>query len=380
MRAKQSLILLPVTALFLTFLVLFGIRQYDFNVSGLLHMDVPFGETHDVPEGLVLYQDGAYDGMLYYQVARDLPALFFGGTPSLDSPYRFQRILLPLVTYIVTVGNERAFPVALLLINLLCALASLCIIVLITKKLSVHALTIVFNPAVLIGILYSLTEPLSLLLMVLFFFWWEKNGRKMNIVTIIMLILSLLARETTVFLIGLLFLWYLFHKQWKQALLVMISIPLLILWQYFLILRLGDVGFQANSNIIDFPFQGPMQIFIWLFEGKKVSYVLSSIGLLCFVFPLFLHLCREWYQKRTRIDVFTFLIGGLTLTMLTMDAHMWGAITSIGRVVTPLYPVYALYATSHDTTIVRTLSLILMMVSIIAAIGIATVRHPFVLS
>lgn len=379
MFANRSPILLCCTALALVFLVFLGVRNYDGNVSALLHMDVPFGEMHHVPAGLVLYTDAAYDGMLYYQVARDLPSLFLGGDTSFHSPYRFQRILLPLMVFLVSLGNADAFPYAMLIINIIASLGALALMLRMTKGHTLHAFTVVANPAILVGILYMLTEPLSLFFTVLFLFLWEQNGRKINALAMGALILSLFARETTVFLIGLLFLWSLWHKQWKQAALVVVPLLLLAAWQYFLVLRFGAVGFQANSNIIAIPFEGPLQVLRWLQESLH-PYRLSSLGLLAFAFPLFLVLCREWIQKKTSIGVYAFLLSGLCVTMLSMDPHMWGAITSIGRVVTPLYPVYALYAAERDTWVERTLSCILMIVSIVAAVGIALVPHPFVIS
>jgi hypothetical protein len=376
----RPFVILGSTLLVLLGLTAFGIRQYDWNMSALLHMDVPFGETHKVPAGVVLYTDAAYDGMLYYQVARDIPALITGGETSYTSPYRFQRILLPLFGYILTLGNEDYFSIAFLLINIISALLVLFLMLKMTGGKVLHALTVVFNPAILIGILYMLTEPLSLLFIVAFLYIWKNKNYTVTPLGIAILMLSLLARETTVFLIGLLILWDVWKKEWKQVLLLIIPIVLLALWQYVLELRFGAVGFQANSNIIDFPFGGPIQVFVWLAQRIKVTYLLSSIGLMLFVFPLFARMCGEWIRKRTRIDILAFVLSGLTFTMITMDAHMWGAITSIGRVVTPIYAVYPLYAASRDTWVEKALSLILIIVSIIAAIGIAWAKHPYVIS
>lgn len=376
---KHSLAALGLTAVALLFLVFLGVRHYGGNVSGLLHMDVPFGEAHQVPPGVVLYTDAAYDGMLYYQVARDLPALVRGEQPSLDSPYRFQRILLPALTYAVTLGNERAFPHAILVINLLCVIGSLALMLAITRRVSIHALTVVLNPAALVGVLYALTEPLSLFFMMVFFWLWQRAGRRVTVFGIVALILSLFARETTVFLIGLLFLWSVWERRWKEAALLLVPVPLFILWQFALVQIMGDVGFQANGNVVSLPFGGPLQLILWLIEGITL-YRLSGIALFGFVFLLFLAVGREWAQKRTQIGVLAFLLGGLTFTMLCMDSHMWGAITSIGRVVTPIYPVYALYAAEKDTRTERALSAVLIAVSVVAAVGIASIPHPYVIS
>ncbi len=220
MPAKRSFVVLSCTALALLFLVFLGVRHYGGNVSALLHMDVRFGRQHQVPAGVVLYKDAGYDGMLYYQVARDVPVIFFPtGTLYLDSPYRYQRILLPLIAFVITGGNDRALPFAFLLINLAASLGALALLLSMIRKRTqmLHALTAVLNPAIFVGILFSLTEPLSLFFVVLFLFLWERNHQKMNAATIAVLIFSLLARETTVFLITLLLLWYVFHKQWRQA-------------------------------------------------------------------------------------------------------------------------------------------------------------------
>ncbi len=379
MFQKQSFITVSAAALGLMALVLLGVSHYGGNVSGLLHMDVPFGETHQVPPGVVLYQDAAYDGMLYYQIMRDLPALFSGGEPSLDSPYRFQRILLPLVTYAVTFGHEAWFSFAMLVINLLVSLASLALMLRMTKGKTLHALTVVVNPAILVGILYMLTEPLSLFLIVLFFWYWERNQRQLNVATLLCLLLSLLARETTVFLIGLLFVWELWHKHWKQALLLVVPMILFTLWQWFLTMRLGGVPFQANSNVVSFPLHGPLQLLQWLTEGLT-TYRLSGFALLVFVLAGCGVLSAEWMEKRLKIGLFAFLLTGLLVTMLSMHSHMWGAITSIGRVVTPVYPVFALYAAERDGKWQRFLSILLMIISIVAAIGIASVPHPYEIS
>lgn len=378
MRAIHIFRVVGLAAVLLIALVWIGVRNYGGNVSALLHMDVPFGELHMVPESVVLYEDAAYDGMLYYQVARDIPELVFGDYISLDSPYRFQRILLPLLMNAVTLGDERGFPLALLLLNLVAALLTLWIMVGVTRKAGLHAWSSLLNPAMLIGILYSLTEPVSALFIAVFLGVWERAGKQMTAWGILALTLSMFARETTIFLLGLLFAWYVFKREWRNAAAAVIPAIPFFVWQHVLSLRFGDIGFQANSNIIDFPFKGPVQAFLWLLESHgPMSYRLSSLALLAFLLPLCAVLAREWITKKGRVDIYTFLMSGLCATMLCMDAHMWGAITSIGRVVTPLYPVYALYAARHDSKVLRWISAALILVSVVAAVGIAMVPHPF---
>lgn len=357
-------------------LVGLGASHYGGNVSGLLHMDVPFGETHRVPPGIVLYEDAAYDGMLYYQVARDVPELFTGRHIVLDSPYRFQRILLPLFANAVTLGSERWFPWALLLLNLGAVLGSFALMAAMLHRANVHAWTVALNPAATVGVLYSLTEPLSLFFVVAFLRLWDRAGMRVTWWGILALTLSLFARETTVFLLGLLFLWSLWKRRWTEAGMAVVPMLPFVAWQRFLALRFGDVGFQANANVVSFPFEGPFDLLRSLATGIT-SYRLSAAALLIFVLPLLGVLLREWSRKKTTIGVLPFLVSGLVGAMLCMDPHMWGAITSIGRVVTPIYPVYALYAARADTRAHRMVSWALIAVTLVASVGIASVPHPY---
>jgi hypothetical protein len=376
---KRAIIALACAAAALTGLVGLAVAPYGGNVSALLHMDVPFGELHGVPEGVVLYQDAAYDGMLYYQVARDLPALFSGQTPSLDSPYRFQRVLLPALTYALSFGNQTAFPWVMLGINMLCVLAAFALAIAATGRVSVHAAASVLNPAVAVGVLFSLTEPLSLMLVMAFFLVWKRNGERVDAAGAALLTLSMLARETTIFLIAMLLLWSLWKRRWKDALLLLVPVAVLFGWQYWLTMRLGGVPFQANGNTVDLPLVGPASLAVWLWQGLT-AYRLSALALLVFLAPLCVVLLDEWRMKMLRIDAVAFLVSGLAFAMLCMDSHMWGAITSIGRVVTPFYPAYVLYAAGRDKPVHRVLSWVLLALSAATAVGIALSAHPFTVS
>jgi hypothetical protein len=377
--AKHFFIAPGCTALALLFLAFFGVRNYGGNISALLHMDARFGEQHSVPEGLVLYKDAGYDGMLYYQVARDIPALLSGEKPSLDSPYRFQRILLPLFSYVLALGDARALPFTLLFANIAAAVGAIALMSSITRTLNLHTLAVVANPAVLVGILFSLTEPLSLFFVVLFFWFWERNDQKLNVFSIGALSLSLFARETTVVLIGLLILWFLWRKQWQEMLIISIPLIIFALWQIFLVIHLGSLAFQADGNIVGVPLSGPLALIEWSFQNLNV-HRLSALSLLLFLLLLCLSLALEWRRKRCSIGVYSFLLSGLILAMFSMDAHIWGVITSIGRVVAPVYPVYALYASAQDTWKEQFLSIVLISISVVTALGIANIQHPFTIS
>ena len=237
-------------------LVAIGTYNYGWNISALIHIDVPFAKEHKLPPGLVLYQDSAYDGEAYYQIARDIPALMKGEPTSFKSAYRFQRIIYPLFTYVLSLGNEHHFPLAMLGINIVASLFGLLIMFKITRGRILHTLTILLNPAILVGILFSLTEPLSLFFIILFFYCWERAGKKIDILSLVPLTVSLFARETTIFLIVLMILWMLWHKRWKECLLLFIPVFLLFLWNKFLFTQFEAVSFHASGQIMNVTIRG----------------------------------------------------------------------------------------------------------------------------
>lgn len=359
--------------------VWFGVQRYDHNVSALLHMDSAFGRMYMVPEDVVLYEDGGYDGMLYYQVAREVPAFFSGQPILLDSPYRFQRILLPLLVNAVALGDDDSFPAAFVFLNVSAALLALALMIRLVGA-STYALAAVANPAVFVGVLYTLTEPLSLLFVVVFLSLWERAGRKVTPWGVLALVLSLLARETTLFLVVPLTLWYAYRREWLSV--AMLAVPLIVFasWQMVLTSLAGSVPIATGGNMIGAPLAGPAMAIVWAFDevGLQQLYRLSSLALLAFVAGTCVALWND--RRNARHDPAWALLAALVAVMLCMHPHIWGVITSVGRVVTPLYPVYALFAASRDTRFLRWLSVFLIVLSVVAAVGIAAVPHPFIVS
>ena len=373
---------LAAAAIFLAALVAFGVRQYGGNVSALLHVDAAYGTAHSVPPGVVLYQDGGYDGMSYYQVARDLASLSRGEAVPFETPYRFQRILLPLCAFVLALGREEWFPAAMLAINAVSILGTFAVLMVAMKKPSVHAVAGFLNPAALVGLLYMLTEPLSMFFATAFLARWLARGKRVDAAAVALLALSLFARETTVFLIGLLFLWHAWRRDAKGCAALLVPVALFAAWQGILSWLAGSYPSAVGGNMVGIPFAGPAMAVAWALgaSGPELAYRLSSLALLAFVACVAGALASDAKKSLRDREPLWFLLAGLTAVMFLMHPHIWGAITSIGRVVTPLYPAYALYAASRDTKFLRLLSLFLAILSLVAAVGIAAARHPFIVS
>ena len=376
--------------LVLVALVLLAISRYDWNMSALLHMSRDFGQTYDAPKGTVLYEDGGYDGMLYYQIARDIPEILFGNTqtsqrdvstaPLYGNVYRAQRILLPLFAFTLSFGKDVLLPYALLLINIASVIGALALAFAYQRKVSIGALAIALNPAALVGILFSLTEPLSLFFITLFLFLWKRAGERITFWSAVTLALAMLARETTVFLILPLAVFSLLKKEWKNTFFCLLSLIPFALWTLFLVDRFGALPLETSAGMLNIPFSGPLDLLQRSLAENITAYRLSSLSfLVLFFLPLALIEVYRWWKGREGGMLGSLLLV-LIVAMLCLDAHIWGVITSIGRAVTPLYPVFAFKAMEEGGRMERTLSGSLILVSIVAAVGIALVTHPFTLA
>lgn len=372
------------TAIFLVLLVWLAIRPYGGNISALLRIESRYAAQYDLPHGLVLFEDSGYDGMLYHQMAREIPAMLRGEAPvplrgqaRPDRAYRWQRVLLPLTAWAVTAGHTEALPWAFAWIDIAAVLAALALLVSMTGKAGVHALSLALNPAALIGILFSLTEPLSLLLATAFLWLWKRQGERVTAAQVVVLGLGIFAREVNVFLVAALVLYLASRRRWGEAAASAAAVLPFAAWQVALWMRFGALPLAGNP-VFGLPFAGCAQMLRGLSAGDMHG-LSAAAFLLCFAAPLLvLVVATLASDRRPRLP--TFALACFTLTLFCLNAEMWEAITAIGRVLPALYPVYALAASDHDTPAWKALSTSLCAVSVVGAVGVALTLHPFVLS
>ena len=190
----------------------------------------------------------------------------------------------------------------------------------------------------------------------------------------------MLARETTVFLILPLAVFSLLKKEWKNTFFCLLSLIPFALWTLFLVDRFGALPLETSAGMLNIPFSGPLDLLQRSLAENITAYRLSSLSfLVLFFLPLALIEVYRWWKGREGGMLGSLLLV-LIVAMLCLDAHIWGVITSIGRAVTPLYPVFAFKAMEEGGRMERTLSGSLILVSIVAAVGIALVTHPFTLA
>lgn len=354
---------------------------YGGNPSALLHTDELMQSLHPLPPGIAVLQIPAYDGAQYYQVARFLPLVFdpdrwpILASFSTPGPNAYQRFLLPLTAWIITLGHDQWLPIAFLLINVASIVATFWM-VLRWRKNALPAFALALCPAALIGLHFSLAEPLTIALITAFLIRCVGSG-KVTMIDVFLLCLIGIAREINLlFLIGM-FAIALWRQQWKDAILLSIPLITFALLQFLIYGIFGSVPLFLSTAKHALPLQAIGEILLG-HKGYGI-FTLSSIALfLLFVLPATAAAARSLIKDRR--DPVTILLAGFLLVMLLMPDIIWGSITSIGRVITPVYPLFVAHDALHQSALTRAVLVAMLLLGLGSAAGLAGIVHPFVLS
>ncbi|HUN07502.1 MAG TPA: hypothetical protein PLQ56_12920 [Aggregatilineales bacterium] len=205
---------------------------------------------------------GGYDGQFAYYIARD-PG---GAAPCQDVPaYRYQRILLPILGWVLSAGNEALIPLALIAINLTALVGSVAVLerLLVQMKVSRwHALVYGLFVGVFMSVRLSTTEPLAYGLVIIAI-WLGMQGRTW--LEPLAWLAAGLAKEMTLIFLGAAVLHHLWKREWSRALrlALLTGIPY-ALWQVFLRAWLGSFGVGSggadNTPFEIIPFMGLIRV------------------------------------------------------------------------------------------------------------------------
>ncbi len=362
-------------------LVMIGLtlEPYRGNPSALFHIDHTLASQHAMPTGTVVLNVLGYDGMEYWQIARNISTLV---NPSLwptlrdisPGSYAYQRILLPVIAFVVALGQESLLPWSFLLINIL-SLIGICVLLLRANIHPLYALALSLCPAAMVGLHFSLAEPLSLFLITLFLLRYVKTER-LDAINLLTLCLIVLSREINILFIMALMGFSLWKGRYRQIVLLLIPAAVFLLWHSIIFQIFQEIPFLWSTQKSTFP----LSAIVELLMGKKGYniYTGSSIVLfLLFVLPATIWAIAHLIKARSFALLPSLLLFFLAI-MLAMPDHIWGSITSIGRVITPVYPLYILSLAQRNTSVDRLLALALLAVGFGAAIGLALIHHPFV--
>lgn len=375
-------LLLPVIACALLAIVALNVVPYRWNPTIFFHLDAAMHERQPVPPGFVVLDVPAYDGAHYYQIARNIPKMmqpsswaYLRTLPTYS--YAYQRFLLPLAAFTLSLGWEAALPYAFLFLNLAAILIA-CSLVLTRTAKPLYALGIALCPSAMVALHFSLAEPLTLAILALFLTRFSRNDERLDMLDILLLSLLTWSREVNILFAGLLCAYLVWKRQWKDA--VLATIPLLAftalhgwIWLIF-----GNLPFLTSAGKRTLPFEAMIALVTGGYGYNRLT--LTSIPLAAlYVAPALCWVAWMIIKNKDR----TFLaIGSLAFLglMTTMPDYIWGSITSIGRVITPVYPLTLLLAAKHDTPFARYVGAIIPLIGLGAAIALALVHHPYTLA
>lgn len=355
------------------------LRPYGWNPSAAFHMDTVLSAKHAMPQGFVVLDVPAYDGAQYYLVSRNIPDML---RPSRweylrsvsPTSYGYQRFLLPLTAFLLSFGQTGFFPYAFPLINLVALIGSFWIILRAFPGKPLYAYAVALCPAAMVGLHFNIAEPLTILLLTLFLTRFARSG-KLAAFDVLLLSLAVLTREVNIIFGGILGCYFLCTRQWRDAGLMFIPLAVFLLLHGWIYAIFGELPFFMSTGKSTFPFQAVYEL---LTGGYGYDYkTLTSIPLfLLFVFPALVW--TGWLfatgKDRGFLTVGSFLF---LLLMCAMPDHIVGSITSIGRVITPVYPLVLLLGAKHDSMPARFLAIIALSIGVAAALSLASVIHPF---
>jgi Gpi18-like mannosyltransferase len=249
---KESRYLVIIGLFYAAFLLLF-ISKFNFNASATVEFSQNYLNRTPVtiPGGLVIHQSDGFDGQYYYALAAHHS---LKGIPTLKMGENFtQRLIYPLLTYLLSFGNVALFPIMFILINIAAVLLSSHLLMKLLKKHGAD-LRYVFIWGLSVGLLVSLsrnlTEPLMMLFIACAVYYADQ---KKQLVAMIFLALSLLTRELAITVWAGFALFYMLRRQWKHLLYAIAAIIPFIGWEYVLYHFTGGIPLLKSSQALSSP-------------------------------------------------------------------------------------------------------------------------------
>lgn len=363
-------------------LLVLTLAPYQGNVSALIHGDYRLRERFHVLENMVILEDPGYDGMLYLEIAARIPEVtnnegWLRLSQNRSMAYAYQRFLLPLTAFLLSLGNIAWLPHILLIINVLCVLSTAWVVLWWRNRARLGALALALSPPSLIGLHFSLAEPLTLLLLTLFLARFRDRFR-FGFADITLLSLLVLTREVNILFVAILLPFLLWRQRFHDAVLLLIPVGIFLALHGMIFGIFGEIPFLWSAGKRDIPGKA-----IWdLLSGGRgyTKYTLSAITLwLGFVLPATL-LCIETMARKRRMEFLPAAALAFLVLMWTMPDHIWGSITSIGRVITPVYPLMVFFSIEERRRTFALLMASILMIGLAAGIGLALLPHPYSLT
>ncbi len=314
------------------------------------------GNTEDdctLPDEATLDEQFAvqgYDGQFNYYIARDPD----NAAPCIDVPaYRYQRILLPALGFVLSVGQAVAIPWAFLILNtgaLLLSTRALEDLLQQAGRQPWFALGYGLFFGLVVAVRLSTAEPLAYGLVIGAL--WAHQRERFWLVPLF-LALAAFAKETTGILTAGFLLWYALHQRWGMVLSLLggVLVPFLA-WQLYLYDWLGAWGLgSGGAGATGFeliPFMGVIKI--WT-EGSFAAFIL--LGGLLIGIPIILPTLWALYQtaqdaRQGTITLYSCVLFTSAVIMPFVPFSTYREFLGIFRFIPGLVMMVILYSAERD--------------------------------
>lgn len=294
------------------------LTRINFDTSYIITIGEKFVDLNKLPNNLIVFANSwGYDGQFYFRLAiNPVTNKKTDHGITIDYPaYRHQRIVYPLLSWFLTLGNINLLPTIMFLINLV----SLSLIGLIggylAKSFKTHSLwgsILAFSPGFPYTLSRDLTEILQILFMLLGTLLLTKGK---YILCATALTLAVLTKETSLLItLGM----FIFHPKRK---LFLIPLATFVIWQVILSLTWGQAPIFSASGIFGKPFEAFVQFFLstlsFSSRFQKISFI-QICFLIVFISSTLLALKLSIVNKAIKISYCFYLIMALFYTN-----HFW---------------------------------------------------------
>lgn len=365
--------ILVALAVYLAFLALI-LAPYGFNPSALIGLGTaePLNAPALLPGGLIVFEGIGYDGQHFYHIALSLVR---GERPAVP-PVRVQRIGYPLAAALLSLGQERAIPWALVAVNLLAVGMGTAVFVRLLRRHKLNAwwsLLFALNSGQILAVQMDLALPMTIAFTAGAYLCWER--RRMG-ATAALLTAALLTRESAALFLVPLVAAEALGRRWRDAAVLCLPVAAFLAWQGALRAWLGAGAMEVSAGQLVAPGVGMAAalgaaaasvgqgLAATARQGSVVAVMALVLGAL---------VGSAWCLRRG-YDAYT---GGVllhALFALCASYDIWEAYASAGRVFAGVFPLLVLtYGVRRDRW-----TLLLLAGS--AALAFFTLLRPFIIS
>ena len=358
---------------YLIFLALI-LAGYGFNPSALIGLGSAnhLNDPASLPDDLIIFDSDGYDGQHFYHTAL---SLIRGERPALPA-VRVQRILYPLAAALLSLGQERFLPWALIAANLLAVAVGTAVFVRLLRRRNLSpwwSLLFALNPGMILEVQMDLALPMAMAFAAGAWLCWE--SRRMWAASAL-LAAALLTRESAVLFVIPLVAAEAMAKRGRGAAILSLSVVPFLAWQVILRQWLGATGMAASAGQFGWPGAGMIAAL-----GNAAGSVgegfaaMARQGSIVAVMALVVAaLVVSVWKMRKGCDACT---GGVFIHAafaLCASIDIWGAYASAGRVFAGIFPLLVLsYAARRDRWT-------LLLLAGTAALALFTLLRPFVIT